>query len=89
MFITNIGILGIAFGSAFGSKIIQVSKSKNISLLRLLLIVNSVGLVANCLKLIENYPIILFSRFIFGLVGGTSNVLLSKFITESVPVVTL
>ena len=89
MFITNIGILGIAIGSVFGSKIIQVSKSKNISLKRLLFYVNSVGLVANCIKLIENFPIILITRLIFGLVGGTSNVLLSKFITETVPVETL
>ena len=89
MFITNIGILGIALGAVFGSKIIQISKSKDISLIRLLFYVNSVGIVANGIKLIESYPIILIARFIFGLVGGTTNVLLSKFITETVPVETL
>jgi MFS family permease len=89
MFITNAGILGILFGAVSGSKIVQISQSKNISMLKLLYIMNAIAIVANCVKLIRVYPLLLISRFVFGFVGGTHNVLLSKFITETVPVETL
>jgi hypothetical protein len=81
--------LGVAIGAVFGDNVIKFCQRNKISNLRLLVYVNLFGIVANGIKLIESFPFILIGRFLFGLSGGMSNILLSKFIAETVPVETL
>lgn len=59
------------------------------TLIQLLICVNMFGIMGNLIKIIMVYPLMLLGRFLAGLAGGVSQVLLSKFITETVPTETL
>ena len=57
--------------------------------MQLLILVNCFGIIGNLIKIVEKFPLILLGRFLAGLAGGISQVMLSKFITETVPTETL
>lgn len=89
-YVTNIGIIGLGIGSLLGSKVIQVVQEREImSLMKLLVCVNLFGIIANLTKIVMVYPLILLGRLLSGLAAGISQVMLFKFITETVPSETL
>ena len=85
----NLTIFGIMIGAIFGSKIIQIAQKRKISLFWLLFYVQFVGIIANSVKLIRIYPIMLVCKFTGGIAGGISNTIFSKIIMETVPLETL
>ena len=52
---------------------------------KLLLFTNLVLVIGNCMSLIENIPLQLIGRFIWGMAAGVYTVLVPKFINETAP----
>ena len=76
--------MGIAIGCIFGPKFIKLNEGHNIS--RLLYGFNLLAIVANCLKLIENFYCIGLARLICGFCAGVLNITLGKCLTDTIPV---
>ena len=55
----------------------------------LLIYVDIIGIIVNSAKMVRIYPLMLTCKIIAGIVGGISNVIFSKMITETVPIETL
>ena len=87
--LSNCSIIGVMIGAISGSKIIQVSQKRKISLFWLLIYVDIIGIIVNSAKMVRIYPLMLTCKIIAGIVGGISNVIFSKMITETVPIETL
>ena len=51
--------------------------------------VDFIGIIVTCVKMIKIYPLMLTCKVIAGTMAGISNVILSKIISETVPVETL
>ena len=77
---TVLASLGIGIGAYFGGSLLPKYGSR-----KLIIVSNTIGLIFNSLKLVENTAIIMVARFGFGLIMGVALVCLSRVINDTVP----
>ena len=78
-----IGIAGIAIGSSLGSKAILMNGKNNVN--RVIIFFNIMAMLANGMKMFQNYYVILIARFLFGCFCGACNIAYGKILSDTVP----
>ena len=73
-------MLGLAIGSVFAGSI-----TYKVGLKRSIILFNLFSLIGTCLKLVENYPVILIGRLIYGVAGGVLVFGMGKALNDTVP----
>ena len=73
-YIQTSGILGIAFGSLLGSKLVHKYAQKHF--MKMIYIGNFMILMVNLLKQVQNFWFIFIGRFLYGVISGALNILL-------------
>lgn len=76
--IATVGVLGLAFGSVIGTKL-----SENVRIG--LIFANSLAMMANILKIQDNFAALFFGRLIFGLASGIAGQYMVKALNENIP----
>ena len=71
---------GVCLGSPIGTKLIEKYRLSSI-----VVGLNLFSVVVNTLKLVLNYPLMLATRFLYGLSAGALQVCLSNILNDSVP----
>ena len=72
-------IVGLCVGSMFGGKVIAIGRRNTV------LLMNLVGCFGVCLTLIQNFPLLLIGRLIYGMAVGVNSVCLPRYVEEYVP----
>ena len=73
-------IVGLAAGSMFGGKIIQIGRR------RTMLMMNLVGMFGVTMTLFENLYMLLLGRVIYGIAVGVQSVCMPRYLEEYIPI---
>ena len=72
--------MGLAAGSMFGGKIIQIGRR------RTMLMMNLVGMFGVTMTLFENLYMLLLGRVIYGIAVGVQSVCMPRYLEEYIPI---
>ena len=83
LLISVVGMTGVAIGSLFGSKFIELNGKKSIN--SLFYKINFVAIIACLLKMVMKFETVMVGRFLHGICSGSASIVLGKILNDTIP----